>query len=629
MPATIGYAKPIQKRLNKDLHAKLKRANELLVRGMGYRAKIRESKWRESMAQYEGDNAWSLNRDDPTADLVSVNISFSTINTLIPFVADENPSFKIHPYSGDATEQNAQLLEHFLNRLWQSNDVQGTRAVRDASFDWLVLGDGYAQVSYEIDEQPIMTEVGDKVPNDVEIAEFSVDRVNPWDIWLDPYSDGIYNARWVCKRLFVPREVLENDERYTMPKDVNLAGIDTRNLGPGDEDRLQHNDSQEWVTLYEFYDLTDRWMLTFTEGGQTVVRYIEHLDCPIVQIPNYRIPNSPYHMGELEQIAPLQDELNKTRSQMITHRRRNVAKWIVRENALSEDAEQALKSSKVNDVIAIRSNDPFSNIILPVHAIPLAADAYQIDEQIRSDINEVTGVNEYLRGAPQGPVRTATESTIIEGATNIRTRHKLLQVETASQQIGQLLLDIMTDVLPLTNFEEMSLYVTGREAERLNQVTGQEDIQQNSVLTPLPEIFEGKYEVRVERGSTELRNPEAKENKLKEQVQMMLTATPVLMQLGIAFNIKRLMEMWFEASGIADVDALFEPDEEQAVRQQLSLQQQALEASGQAGPGRPGTGAPSQIVGGTATGPGEPRPATAQAPSAVPTPANSGILAPQ
>jgi hypothetical protein len=325
-------------------------------------------------------------------------------------------------------------------------------------------------------------------------------------------------------------------------------------------------------------------------------------------------------MGELEQIAPLQDELNKTRSQMITHRRRNVAKWLAREHLLNSDAEQAMKSSKVNDIIPVEGMEPFDELIAPVAPQPLPADSYMIDSQIRNDINEVSGVNEYLRGVPQNISRTATEATIIEGATNIRTRHKLLQVEAAAQRVGQLLLDTMQDVLPLTQFEEMSMYVTGREAEKLNRATGQEQLDTDVLITPTPEIFVGKYEVRVERGSTELRNPEAKAAQLKDMVAIMMNATPLLMELGVPFNIKRLMEMWFEAEGIDDVDALFETDEEQQMRQMLSLMQQAQGAV----PGGPEGNVPA----GAATGPGQPRPQTTGAPSALPDEGNSGILGP-
>ena len=582
--------------------------------------------WLQSSTQYEGSTAWAANPDDPTADLISVNLSFSTLNTLLPFVADEDPGFLVEPYSGDASAENAQILQSFINRLWRSNDVQGTKHMRDATFDYLLYGDGYIKVGYSIEQKKIFSGDGDVVDNNVDIAAFQVERINPWDVWIDPWSDGLPNARWVVQRITLPRVEVENNDQYQFSKNDEGASVDTENMSSEDSQRLDDSMKSDFITLYEYYDLQDDWMMTFLPGGTKLLKYVEHVICPIIQMANYRINNSPYHMGELEQMASLQDELNKTRSQMITHRRRNVAKWMVKEHLLTPEAEEAIKSSKVNDIISIESNEPFANIIAPVHATPLSSDSYQIDAQIHNDINEVTGVNEYLRGVPQNISRTATEASIIEGATNIRTRHKLLQVEEAARATGQMLLDIIRDVLPLTDFEEMSMFITGREAEKLNRVTGQEDLQTDVTLQPIPEIFEGKYEIRVERGSTELRNPEVKANQLKDMTVMMLSALPQLKEEGIFFNLQRLMEMWFEAEGIDDVDALFEPDEEQLQRQQIALERQQNEAAAAANGGGPGGGG---VVSGARTAPGQPRAATTGAPDAIPDESNSGILGPR
>ncbi len=623
MAETIGFDRKVTQRPNKAMRDKLSHAHDRLIQGQNYRQHARESKWRQSAKQYDGSSAWAGDPDDSTADLVSVNISFSTLQTLLPFVADEDPSFIIDPYSGDASAESAALLQSFLNRLWRSNDIQGTLHTRDATFDYLLYGDGYVKVGYEINEKVIFSGAGEKVPNNVDVAEFFVERVNPWDIWIDPFSDGISNARWVCQRVILPKQQLIDDDRFAVTKKDFGGSLDDRNMSAEDRQRLDDSQPEEWITLYEFYDLRENWMMTFLTGGTKIVRFIEHGQCPIIQMSNYRVTNSPYHMGELEQMASLQNELNKTRSQMITHRRRNVAKWMVRSNLLTEEAEQAIRSSKVNDIIAIESNEPFSNILAPIHATPLSADSYAIDDQIRNDINEVTGVNEYLRGVPQNISRTATEASIIEGATNIRTRHKLLQVEDAARKVGQMLLDIIFDVLPLTDFDEMSQFVTGREAEKLNRATGQEELDTDVVLTPLPEVFTGKYQVSVERGSTELRNPEVKANQLKDMTVMMLSALPVLKTEGIFFNLQRLMEMWFEAEGIDDVDALFEPSEEQVQRMQIDLERQQNEATAGAEEGAAGP-----VVGGTRTSPGQPRPETTSAPSASPSPENSGMLGP-
>lgn len=587
-------------RLSKQTHDRLTFAQERLLLGQQFRQRSRESVWEDSYELYMTGGQVG-NAEDPTADLVRVNVAFSTMSTLVPFVADEDPQFTVKPYSGDARQDNAAVLETFLNHVWKSSKMRGQTHLADTVFDFLLFGDGFLKVGYDIRQQEIFDALGNQVQNRVDVAEFKVERVNPWDVWIDPYSDGLHNARWVCHRIILPASEVREDPRYRVPKDhlFEAGEIDSRHTSAQDRRRLDDVRTDDWVTVFEFYDLKEKWSMSFTQGALVPLRYIEHVECPIVQMSNYRIPNSPYHMGEIEQISSLQHELNKSRSQMITHRRRNVAKWLVRTGLVDEEAEQAMKSSRINEIIPIEAQEPLEHLIQYVAPQSLSADSYMIDERIRDDINEITGVNEYLRGVPTPSSRTATEAQIIEGATNIRTRHKLISVERCARDAGQLLLDIMRDVLPLTDYQEMRMYITGVEAEKLNRAQGMENPNTDSVLTPNPEIFEGAYEVDVERGSTELRNPQVRAGKLREMVMMMLNATPVLMEMQVHFNIKRLLEMWFEAEGIEDVDSLFEMEEDQGMMQQMMMQQ-FMAGQGEAGAdgGLGSTQAPSDPVSG-------------------------------
>ena len=620
MPSSIGYARPkmIRKNLSAEMAKKLKSATTRLTLGQRFRQEDREQDWRDSHKQYMAKDYWtSYATQDETADLVNVNISFSTINTLVPFLADEDPTFLIEPDSEDATAENGVVLAAFMNRIWRSIEVQGKLALGDGVFDNLVLGDGYIKPGYKIVNLDTVDENGNLIGEGrVRIAEFTVDRVSPWDVWLDPYSDGIQNARWVCQRILMPADELKADKRYKVPDKEGFEGtaIDTANMS--EDDRQRVDVLEGWVTVYEFYDIKEKWMIAFLPGGSQALRYVEQIQCPIIQIPNYRIPDSPYHMGELEQIRSLQLEINKTRSQMMTHRRRNVMKWVVNENRLSEDALEAMRSSKVNDVIKVETNEPIENIIQAITPQPLSADSYAIDDRLRADVNEITGVNEYLRGVPQNISRTATEASIIEGATNIRTRHKLLQVETAARQAGQILLDIIRDVLPTTEFEEMTMFITGSEAERLNRASGQDPNAGDVLLTPNPEVFDGRYRVEVERGSTELRNPQVRAQQLMQMVQLLMANTVVLQQYGIPFNLKRMLEMWFEAEGIKDVDALFETDEQQQLMQQLAIEERQANIQGAAQGGGGISGTPE----------GQPNRAGIGPPAELINPANSGML---
>lgn len=604
------------------MEGKLQSARDRLMQGMDYRRMRREDAWRQSVAQYENKTGWDR-REDETMDIVNINVSFSTINTIVPFVADENAEFIVRPFSADSSPENAAILATFLNNLWRSPELEGRIDTANAVWDSLVYGDGFVHVGWQIKEEPLYSANGDLLEGrGVEKAVYDVQRVNPWDVWIDPYSDGIHNARWVCRRILVPVEELKKDDRYTMTAELMGSdfGAATDGFDPEDRDRIDYFSADGgWVALYEFYDLVENWMLTFPLDSPLPVRYIEAVKCPIIQLGNYRIPNSPYHIGELEMIASLQDELNKTRSQMITHRRRNISKWLYRRDRLDEDAIMAMKSSIINDAIPVDGNEPFERLVQQLTPTPLSGDIYNVDSIIRNDINEITGVNEYLRGVPQDISRTATEASIIEGATNVRTRHKLIQVETFIRRIGQMLLDIMTDTLPMTDFEEMSMYVSGRQAQMLNRQLGNPDVNTDLTITPTPETFQGRYVVDVEAGSTELRSPEREAQKFKEMVQILMNAFPILSQLGITINIRHALELWFEAEGIQDIDAMFEGDDNQEMLQQMALmarQQQALQGQ------IPG----ADVVRGAPTSPGDPRAATTRPPAEQPDPSNSGML---
>src|SRR5690606_4473962 len=105
------------------------------------------------------------------------------------------------------------------------------------------------------------------------------------------------------------------------------------------------------------------------------------------------------------------------------------------------------------------------DVLVPLAVTNLSGDVYNMSEVLQADIYEVSGVNEYLRGATPAIRRTATEATIIEGATNARTSFKLRQIEKAARSIGTLLLGFAADIYPMTDYDEMQLYLTGRDAQ--------------------------------------------------------------------------------------------------------------------------------------------------------------------
>ena len=619
MPAFVGY--PVDISRSKKYMDMRTRAEALYTNGKQFREKNREAAWKRSERQYKGDHWQGMSG---AGDQITINMSFSTVNTIVPYVTGAEPDFLVEPYSGDATTATARLVTAWLNRLWRSSRVEGNAHLERSVSDYLIYGDGYLKQSYQIVDQ----EIDGKM---LEVAEIWTDRLNPWDVWLDPAADGIHNARWVAQRLFLPQSVVKSDPRYKYTKDLGGAGAQYIAEDTGrDPEALMFVSSEQGdqlIEVIEFYDKLEKKLIVFAEGSDMPLRVVEGIECPIVQLGNYIIPNNPYHMGEMEQLWELQMELNKTRSQMITHRRRNVAKYVAQEGAVDENAKSALQSGEVGEIVWVKGNVDPASVIRSLDVAQLSPDAYNVSDIITRDIYEISGVNEYLRGATPNITRTATEATIIESASNVKSQHKLRQVEGLVKRVGQMIVEMAAAVYPETDSEEMSLILTGREAQAVYAAEQRGMASDGADLTGNPqpeevvdasfkmgsEIWKGTFEVFVRKYSTELRNPVMKEQKYKEMFTILLESAPMLGQLGATVpNLTKIMELWLEAAGIDDIDAVLQPSEQQ---QQMQQQQQQMQMMMQ-----------QQELGQPAPQPGQPQAANAAPPNKPPSPANTGMM---
>lgn len=624
MPSTIGYPQRLTSKISLAKKDELDRV-EGLLRWAEEARRDREKQWEMNERAYNGETWAGL--DDPTADIVNSNLVFSTIQTINPFITGGNSAFIVEPYSGDSNKVNARYQEVYLNRYWRSSRLNGKEAIENSSFDYLIYGDGFPLVTWDLKQHYRYDELGKQIPgSEYDIVEFDIKSISPWDVYLDPSARGLSDARWAFVRSTVALEVLKKDKRFYNTKFIEAGqtelyrGHDGRVLQASAS--IQDNHAEDYVVIYDFYDIENRRLITIARGMDVPLRWIEQIQCPLVQIGNHPIPNSPWHMSEVEQILSLQDELNKTRSQMITHRRRNVAKVLYRSSRLDEEAIDALQSSAVLQAVPIEGDEPFADIVQVMAAEPINSELYAVSDVIRGDIFEITGVNEYLRGSIPSDARTATEASIIEGGSNVKIKHKLAQIENATRRVGQLILDIASEAYAASDFVEMSLYLTGEDAQSVLRATGndvysEEGVPMDAGLTPTPQIFAGEYEVFVERGSTELRSPRFNEQKFKEMFLVLVQTAPILAQMGVPLNVKKALELWLESAGVTDIEAIF--GQEGMQNMQSLLAQQQLQ---QAPPSE-------QTIEGANQQPGEPNAFGLGAPQAPITEENSGILPPQ
>jgi len=92
-----------------------------------------EEQWKRYIDLYRGRQYAS---ESPNDQLI-VNLVFSTINTMAPSVAVNNPRFVVNARKPEAAPQ-ATITEEILNYLWRTYRYQDE--FRLAVNDWLVLG---------------------------------------------------------------------------------------------------------------------------------------------------------------------------------------------------------------------------------------------------------------------------------------------------------------------------------------------------------------------------------------------------------------------------------------------------------------------------------------------------------
>ena len=550
-------------------------AMEQLTSGQTYRQSKREGTWRKSEVAYNGDH-WTRTptTGDKTADLTVVNLCFSTVNTIQPYITGEEPVFYVEPYGAGANSTNAIMLQAFLNRTWRSMQTGGQIALRASVLDKLIYGDGYKKVSWDL-----ISTHPESIEESVDIAEIFVDRISPWNVWIDQWSEGIPNARWVCERFYITFEKLKEDDRFKVPQGITSGSVRDDDHSDGDEKEPAAGPS-DWMAVYEFYDLENRRLISMLRDVEQPLRVVDDVECPIVQLPGHLIPNSPYHQGEIEQIWPLQQELNKTRSEMSTHRRRNVAKVFVKKDALDNDAVKSLQSPIVGEIVPVKGDAPLENLVKTVQFSPIMSDNYDMTDVIRTDMFEITGVTEYQRGAAPDIRRTATEVNVMEGASNVKLRAQLAGVETALRRVGELILGTAKDVFPMTDADEMEMHLAGTEAARLNrsvvgermaaaaddgnlteaaQMSRELPYMDEATIKPTEEMFEGVYEVNVIHNSTEYRSPAAKSQKYREIFTVLADNQEQLAASGVNVNLGEVLKLWLEASDVLDVSAIIAP----------------------------------------------------------------------
>ena len=515
---------------------------------MGY-----DALWRRMVDLYRGKH-WprtTVSRED----LIAVNLAFSTVNVIAPAVSVNHPKIVVTPNKPEDEDRSA-FVEAVVNHLWRHHDFR--KPFRRAVKDFLIFGHGWLKVGWKFveqermlgeaerdellseamaetdmfamenpemagdlpDEQEMMASVPSTMLAVVEDQPF-VERVSPFDIYIDPEATCVEDAQWVAQRIVRPLEEAKKDKRYKPSARKNLSADSMLNPMYAPTDREEQNQYLagvvERTVIYEFYDITNNTVAVVPQSGDEFL--VDPMPMPyaygqpFVMLRNYDVPDHFYPMGDLEAIESLQLELDKTRSQLMNARKRYARKYLYHERSFGPEGREALESEDDGRLVpVVDENKPLSEVVIPMPQIPLSPEIYNLSAIIEQDINTVSGVSEYARGSMPEIRRTATEASIIADAQNARAADKLAIVEIGIGHLARRVIQLMQQ------------YMTGEQMAQVAQAAGE------TLFVPYTrDDIVGEYDFSVEGGSTQPMN----ETIRKQQAVSLMNAVAPLVGIVI------------------------------------------------------------------------------------------------
>ena len=507
--------------------------------------------WQRLINLYRGRHY----RGQAVGDRLLVNIAFSTINTLVPSVSIGRPKINVNPRTPEDGDK-AIVTESIINYWWQHYDCQTEyqRAVKD----YLILGHGWIKTGYRFVEEAKLDDIeysadeaAQERPADDSESQFViredrpyVERIDPFDMCVDPDATTLENARWIAQRIRRPLKAAKADKRYDYAARQQLTAVSFGKYSDGASYigaspnpagfTFGTSEDEAYCEIYEYYDIETGEMSVFGDGGDKFL--IKPLKMPYVfghpyiMLRNYEIPGFFYPMGELEAIEPLQYELNETRTQMMNHRKRYSRKWLAMESAFDDFGRTMLASDDDNVIVPVKGSENLNNVVVPMPAVINPPEFYNQSALIQNDIDRVSGVSEYQRGAIPETTRTAREASIIAEAGNARVAEKLVTIENNIAKCAQNLIMLAQQFMT----GEQTVRIVGTEAAPV-------------WLTFDKDYIAGQFDFTVEAGSTAPRNEAFRRDMALQMVaalqpfaQQGLVNLPKLAEyvLGVGFGVK-------------------------------------------------------------------------------------------
>lgn len=405
----------------------------------------------------EGDNVW-------------VNMQFALSRVILPSIYYKNPDILVSPRK-DTTYLQALLWEVLLNHQVEAIGLE--QEMRKIVFDTLFCSLGVIKQGYEpalsgdtgtkykeverlmeeysagpgslFDEEDQLEEPAEDVdPRITDLDPFAI-RISPRYYLMDPLAACEEEARWKCHIVIKPADSVKQTKVYRRSLTKGIEGtFDLKEEHAGNEVpggfsladtesfRRLGTETMGLVKLYEVWDretnellVLDSWNMDkgekkFLRRDKSPYKLSTSPFRTLVFNPD---PDSPYGISDASVWFNPSNALNLMRSMQYLHVKRFIRKYITKRGTLK--SEQMANLQNPVDGAVVEIDGELADLQALVDA-PISGDLYRLSDDLRRDLNMISGVTEARKGEANS--RTATEASFVEQQSQLRDSDRLLLV---------------------------------------------------------------------------------------------------------------------------------------------------------------------------------------------------------
>lgn len=519
------------------------RAYDLYARAKAYRRNF-DQDWDRFYRFYAG-RQW----EGPVPEWktkITVNFIFSTIETIVPIMTDTRPQIVVAPQE-PSDYQIAEIHSHIQRNIWDYNDmdVRLPSAVRGA----LIFGNYFIKPWWDKNAQGGLGEV-----------RYAL--LDPFHVFPSPGALSIEDAAYVAVAMNVPLGFIISsypeaegkirpgiwDSALTLARDIT-SSKDTPIPLPEARDTVRvisqrEDEAGEYATLIELWerDYEGRVYLSVCANG-VVLKDREpspyrYEGIPIAHLVDHQIPGSFWGMGEVQQLIPLQESINRRRSQVI-----DLLRLYGQPPLIADENSGVNPMAIAGRPGAIIYKNQGSQITW-LQPPPVPGALFEIQVQDKRDFESISGIYDVTQGRPPTGVEAAAAILALQEAAQTRIRLKVRNLESFIAKLGKISVSLVQQFY--TAPRAIRIFGPGNETKFISINTVRERYGQ---LVKINDVTVGKFDVKVGAGSTLPVSRAARANQMKELYQLgIVDAQAVLEYSGIPIEEARAIVERMKAS---------------------------------------------------------------------------------